>query len=432
MIKNRKTKKYLVYALGEIVLVIVGILIALQIDNWNSERKDRLALQNYLGSIARNMEHDLARLERLRTRRGDNYLQATAINQGRMDRPLVVEQVTLAANGLERAEELMYFNPNTSGYEVLKSSGLVGNLHGNDIESLLFDYYDTVDRISRMEADHNATVRDLRLQTQDQLSADLETWEFLSPESLSTERFDELQPAILEFLRSDGYVNLLQQSVTAAEIIGEYARAMTFGSVFIRMVENGLLHFDEQARDSLAGVQGISNSKGHPFVIRDGQVQSHNFHVNIPDSTVSGLRGAARSESTGGGWNVQALQRDGDSLRLHYAGDASWAALSISVPDLDRSSARASLDYSMFEGLQLELRGARDGDRLLINLKDSDDPDDGSQTNVELILSSEWQTYDIGLERFENADLEKLHVVLGILFYDQTQTLYIRNVRFLD
>ena len=37
MEKNR-TGKYLKYAIGEIVLVVLGILIALQINNWNNQR----------------------------------------------------------------------------------------------------------------------------------------------------------------------------------------------------------------------------------------------------------------------------------------------------------------------------------------------------------------------------------------------------------
>ncbi len=34
-----KTGKYLKYAIGEIVLVMVGILLALQVNNWNEKRK---------------------------------------------------------------------------------------------------------------------------------------------------------------------------------------------------------------------------------------------------------------------------------------------------------------------------------------------------------------------------------------------------------
>ena len=39
LMKKNKTGKYLKYAIGEIVLVVIGILIALQINNWNENKK---------------------------------------------------------------------------------------------------------------------------------------------------------------------------------------------------------------------------------------------------------------------------------------------------------------------------------------------------------------------------------------------------------
>ncbi|NNL15148.1 MAG: hypothetical protein HKO81_00730, partial [Flavobacteriaceae bacterium] len=39
LMEKNKTGKYLKYAIGEIILVVVGILIALQINNWNEGRK---------------------------------------------------------------------------------------------------------------------------------------------------------------------------------------------------------------------------------------------------------------------------------------------------------------------------------------------------------------------------------------------------------
>ncbi|MCJ7467030.1 MAG: DUF6090 family protein [Maribacter sp.] len=46
-----KAAKYLLYALGEIVLVVIGILIALQINNWNEGRKQNKLAQKYLQSL---------------------------------------------------------------------------------------------------------------------------------------------------------------------------------------------------------------------------------------------------------------------------------------------------------------------------------------------------------------------------------------------
>ena len=39
LLSKGKTGKYFKYAIGEIVLVVIGILIALQINNWNENRK---------------------------------------------------------------------------------------------------------------------------------------------------------------------------------------------------------------------------------------------------------------------------------------------------------------------------------------------------------------------------------------------------------
>jgi hypothetical protein len=47
MSKN-KTAQYFKYAIGEILLVVIGILIALQINNWNENRKEKQKTQTYL------------------------------------------------------------------------------------------------------------------------------------------------------------------------------------------------------------------------------------------------------------------------------------------------------------------------------------------------------------------------------------------------
>ena len=48
LLSQGKTGKYLTYAIGEIILVVIGILIALQINNWNEERKIQGNQEQYL------------------------------------------------------------------------------------------------------------------------------------------------------------------------------------------------------------------------------------------------------------------------------------------------------------------------------------------------------------------------------------------------
>jgi hypothetical protein len=55
---ENKTSKYFKYALGEIVLVVIGILIALQINNWNEERKDQIRERATLNKFLQDLESD--------------------------------------------------------------------------------------------------------------------------------------------------------------------------------------------------------------------------------------------------------------------------------------------------------------------------------------------------------------------------------------
>ena len=57
MEKNR-TGKYIKYAIGEIVLVVIGILLALQINNWNIENVQQKEGRSYLTSIKSNLIQD--------------------------------------------------------------------------------------------------------------------------------------------------------------------------------------------------------------------------------------------------------------------------------------------------------------------------------------------------------------------------------------
>ena len=63
LIIQENVKKYLLYAIGEIFLVVIGILIALQINNWNEARKLRASEQNILQNLKSELIINLEQLE---------------------------------------------------------------------------------------------------------------------------------------------------------------------------------------------------------------------------------------------------------------------------------------------------------------------------------------------------------------------------------
>ena len=57
LLNEGKTSRYLKYAIGEIILVVIGILIALQINNWNIKRLNLEKETKYLKEINNNFLH---------------------------------------------------------------------------------------------------------------------------------------------------------------------------------------------------------------------------------------------------------------------------------------------------------------------------------------------------------------------------------------
>ncbi|PNW27034.1 DUF6090 family protein [Formosa algae] len=59
LLSENKFGKYLTYAIGEIVLVVIGILIALQINNWNENRKLQAEITDIYKQIVIDLDNDI-------------------------------------------------------------------------------------------------------------------------------------------------------------------------------------------------------------------------------------------------------------------------------------------------------------------------------------------------------------------------------------
>ena len=121
MLTENKVSKYILYAIGEIVLVVIGILIALSINNWNENRKLRNEELNLLLEVKSNLEVTLNNFK------NDTLLNTNSINQLRKiehylneDLPYNTELDT--AFGMFGQWQSPY--PITTAYTTLKTKGL--------------------------------------------------------------------------------------------------------------------------------------------------------------------------------------------------------------------------------------------------------------------------------------------------------------------
>ena len=65
LVTESRFSKYLLYAIGEIILVMIGILLALQVNNWNQQQEQQRAVKRYLASLVEDLNHDLEQFQEL-------------------------------------------------------------------------------------------------------------------------------------------------------------------------------------------------------------------------------------------------------------------------------------------------------------------------------------------------------------------------------
>jgi hypothetical protein len=94
LITDNKFSKYLLYAVGEILLVVIGILIALQIDNWNEERKSFIETNRLLHDLQDEIEIAVAsRKEIIDTYQSSRDHLASALDKITADPPQKLSNV---------------------------------------------------------------------------------------------------------------------------------------------------------------------------------------------------------------------------------------------------------------------------------------------------------------------------------------------------
>lgn len=141
LIKEGKTINYFKYAIGEIVLVVLGILIALQINNWNEDRKDQLTLKNHYTELLDELNNDRNSLkgiiEVVRNLNDETFEISEFINASESN-----TDTTKLANDLLACETYAFFSVSKSAYTTLLSSGDIQLIKNTQLKKALSIYHD--------------------------------------------------------------------------------------------------------------------------------------------------------------------------------------------------------------------------------------------------------------------------------------------------
>ncbi len=138
LLQEGQLGRYTGYALGEIVLIVIGILIALQINKWADDRSERRFEHKTLSQIRTNLQTDHEALSEILRKRNE-----AARSIGRI---LAIEDRDNPDENLKRwlADVMQFdrFHSLGSAYEVLKSRGL-DIVRDDELRTTLGIYYDS-------------------------------------------------------------------------------------------------------------------------------------------------------------------------------------------------------------------------------------------------------------------------------------------------
>ena len=137
--ENSKSTRYLKYAIGEIILVVVGILIALQINNWNEDRKTKELTNGIYAIIKSDLKADMTKTKKFLAYYDSvrKPLFLSVLNED-LTKEDLLKNVNLQM-GFRGWEDIRI---NTRGYELLKNLPSIATAN-QDLAAQIAEFYNT-------------------------------------------------------------------------------------------------------------------------------------------------------------------------------------------------------------------------------------------------------------------------------------------------
>ncbi len=218
LLSENHYSKYLLYAAGEILLVMIGILLALQVNNWNEGRKNRIEEKYFLSKFKSNLVSDITMLEAtIKTNR--NIIQLTDSLLIMLAQPQKYDREAFGKH-LSIVRNFRRFFPMKITFDNMVASGKVDLIQNQQLGEQLFLYYRYIDEYAQS---NSAALANLSRNTITPYFLGFDYWDsFLSvPNSKPTDhyayRFNVKKKPIQAFANDPFIVNALQDKIAKLE-----------------------------------------------------------------------------------------------------------------------------------------------------------------------------------------------------------------------
>lgn len=144
-------KRYLFYAIGEIVLVVLGILIALQINNWNQNQKTKEVERQYLLSLQEEFNDNLESLEEVMKINEQNLNNALELSKFTGPIPPQKSDKELASLLFGVLNKEVFFKNNSGVLEEIIGSGKLVVISNTKLRSSLSSWNGQLVKVRKQE-----------------------------------------------------------------------------------------------------------------------------------------------------------------------------------------------------------------------------------------------------------------------------------------
>ena len=149
LLSENRISKYILYAVGEIFLVVVGILIALGVNNWNQDMKDQRLAEDLLSRIHSDLVQDTISFR-------------SQIEHNNMIRKDIKELLVMLYDNVDSKEQVQHmsaiydkaldqvFSPNDNTYRSMSISGSLGLIKNQELKEEIVELYSEYDEIAAL------------------------------------------------------------------------------------------------------------------------------------------------------------------------------------------------------------------------------------------------------------------------------------------
>ena len=159
LLTDNKFSKYLLYAVGEILLVVIGILIALQFNTWSEERKLSEERLNILKNLKIDLENDIKNYNK-------NIGRLELRNDIANEMLALLEHVPSELDSSDTVRKLLILgyiedhNPSFATYNEIQGSGKLGLLTSNELKTGLADYRSDFENFKLIDNNWKEDIKD--------------------------------------------------------------------------------------------------------------------------------------------------------------------------------------------------------------------------------------------------------------------------------